>query len=119
MFSRIPQFIALCNPFKVLQKSDVKALTDQVTGNVYDYESVLLGETIVMVALDASQVALILSGDRHADWICSLPRSMWLVVPSQLPVTLRSQSQSTVKRMQPMQHMMPCPMLALRLQVTT
>ena len=82
MFSRIPQFIALCNPFKVLQKSDVKAMTDQVTGNVYDYESALLGETIVMVTLDASQVALILSGDRHADWICSLQDTLGDMVDS-------------------------------------
>lgn len=83
MFSRIPQYLAICTPFaRIMPHGEGRQLTDEATGNSFSYKDVNTDDAVVMVALDASQVALILSGERHADWICNLQDTLEDMVDS-------------------------------------
>jgi hypothetical protein len=84
MFNRFSRYLAICNPFARIMPDEIGTrLTDEATGNsagpCYDVST---DDAVVLVALDASQVALILSGDRHADWICNLQDTLGDMVDS-------------------------------------
>ena len=77
MFTRISQYLPICNPFaRLFSYGDDKQLTDEETGNTYRYQDISLDDAVVLVALDVEQVSTILSGERHAGWICELQETI-------------------------------------------
>ena len=77
MFTRISQYLPICNPFaRILSYGgEDRQLTDE-TGNTYRYQDVDLDDAVVLVSLDLHQVSTILSGERHAGWICELQETI-------------------------------------------
>ena len=77
MFTRISQYLPICNPFaRLFSYGEDKQLTDEATGNTYRYQDVSLDHAVVLVALDVEQVSTILEGERHAGWICELQETI-------------------------------------------
>ncbi len=77
MFTRISQYLPICNPFaRLFSYGEDRQLTDEATGNTYRYQDVSLDDAVVLVALDVEQVSTILSGERHAGWICELQETI-------------------------------------------